>query len=423
MPTSPDTLLRLVRKAKVVTAATPRVLGVDDWAMRKGRTYGTILVDLEKHRVVDLLPDRTSETLSTWLREHPGVEILTRDRSTEYAKAAGEGAPQAEQVADRCHLLLNVRQMLERYLPGVYERLKRLPSAPLPSVDSESVASRRTCAYRRTGAEAVASQESRKWRLARYEEVKRRYAGGKNLSAISRELALDIKTVRAYAYAENFPERVREPGRSIRDPYLSYLNRRHRAGCENASQLWREVVEQGFPGSKRQVLKWMREMRRTPAPTTPGRYLEGVRAEKRTAVEQHTGPIPRLPSAKQLAWLFIQEPAKAPVKNALILARVLQDAEVAHVYALARTFVNLVRQKRPEALNAWLDECAASSVNALHTFAAGIRQDDKAVRSALKLPWSNAQTEGQVTRLKFIKRMMYGRANFDLLRQRVLLAA
>lgn len=196
MPTGPDTLLRLVRKAHVATAATSRVLGVDDWAMRKGRTYGTILVDLEKHRVVDLLPDRTSETLSAWLRDHSGVEILTRDRSTEYAKAAGEGAAQAEQVADRWHLLLNVRQMLERYLPGVYGRLKQLPAA----ADSNAT-SKRTRAYRRTGAEAVASQESRKRRLARY-EVKRLYAGGKSLSVISRELALDVKTVRGYAYAE-----------------------------------------------------------------------------------------------------------------------------------------------------------------------------------------------------------------------------
>lgn len=422
MPTGSDTLLRLVRKAQVETIATPRVLGVDDWAFRKGRTYGTILVDLEKHQVVDLLPDRTSETLSTWLREHPGVEILTRDRSTEYAKAASEGAPQAEQVADRWHLLLNIRQMLERYLPGVYERLRGLPSASV--ADSESVSSRRTRAYRRTGAEAVASRESRKRRLARFKAVKRLYTGGNNLSVISRELALDIKTVRTYAYADTFPERTRQPGPSILDPYLSYLDMRHQAGCENASQLWREIVQQGFPGSKRQLLRWMRETRRTPAPTTPGRYLEGVRTEKKTAaLGENAGAIPRLPSAKQLAWLFIQEPAKAHSKNAPILARVLQDAEVAQVYALARTFVDLVRHKRPEALDTWLEGCAASGVNALRTFAAGIQQDYKAVRSALELPWSNAQTEGQVTRLKFIKRMMYGRANFDLLRQRVLLAA
>lgn len=421
MPLSPDTMLRLVRNAPLATAATPRVLGVDDWAMRKGRTYGTILVDLEKHRVVDLLPDRTSETLSTWLRKHPGVEILTRDRSTEYAKGAGEGAPEAEQVADRWHLLLNVRQMLERYLPGVYERLRRLPG--VPAVGSESIVSKRTRAYRRTGAEVVASRESRKRRLARYEEVKRHYDEDKNLSLISRELTMDIKTVRKYAYADAFPERARQPGPSILDPYLRYLDMRHQAGCGNASQLWREIGQQGFPGSKRQVLKWMREKRLTPAPTTPGRYLEGVWTEKKAAVRKNAEATSGLPSAKQLAWLFIQEPSISQDKHALTLARVLQDAEVAHVYASARTFVDIVRHRRPEELDSWFEVCAASSVKALRTFAAGIQQDYKAVCSALELPWSNAQTEGHVTRLKFIKRMMYGRAKFDLLRQRVLLAA
>lgn len=184
--------------------------------------------------------------------------------------------------------------MLERYLPGVYERLKRLPDAA--AADSNAT-SKRTREDRRTG-EVVASREGRKRRLTCFEEVKRLYAKGKNLSVISRELALDIKTVRAYAYAEAFPERVRQPGPSVLDPYLSYLNRRHQAGCENALQLWHEIKQQGFPGSRRQVLKWMREARRTPAPTTPGRYLEGMRTEKRTAAGKPAGAIPSLPSAK-----------------------------------------------------------------------------------------------------------------------------
>jgi transposase len=394
---------------------------VDDWAVRKGRSYGTILVDLEQHQVVDLLPDRTSETLSTWLREHPGVEILTRDRSTEYAKGASEGTPTAQQVADRWHLLLNVRQMLERYLPGVYGRLKQLPNAPAVALESD--VSRRMSAYRRTKAEVVASQESREERLARYEEVKRYYQEGKSLSAISQELALNIKTVRRYASAHTFPERSKRTGPSILDPYLVYLKTRHQEGCENASQLWREIQQEGFPGSKRQVLKWMREQRLTPAPTTPGRYVEGVREEKRTAVRKNTGSTTRLPSAKQLAWLFVQEPSTLQKVDAETLSHVRQDAEVARVYEVARTFVDMVRQKQPMELDPWLETCAESSVKALRTFAAGIKQDYEAVRSALELPWSNAQTEGQVTRLKFIKRQMYGRAKFDLLRQRVLLAA
>jgi len=146
----------------------------------------------------------------------------------------------------------------------------------------------------------VASRESRKRRLARYEEVRRHYDEGKNLSLISRELAMDIKTVRKYTYADAFPERARQAGASILDPYSRYLDMCLQAGCENASQLWREFGEQCFPGSKRQVLKWMREKRLTPAPTTPGKYLEGVWTEKRAAVVKKAAAIPGLPSAKQL---------------------------------------------------------------------------------------------------------------------------
>ena len=130
MPTGPDTLLRLVRRAPLPAAKTPRVVGVDDWALRKGRTYGSILIDLEAHCVVDLLPDRAAPTLAAWLRRPPRVKVLTRDRSTEYARAAAAGAPKARQVADRWHLLLNARQMVESWLTGVHARLRALPCAP-----------------------------------------------------------------------------------------------------------------------------------------------------------------------------------------------------------------------------------------------------------------------------------------------------
>ena len=233
---------------------------------------------------------------------------------------------------------------------------------------------------------------------------------------------MNIKTVRKYAYAEAFPERSKHPGPSILDPYLGYLNTRHQEGCENASQLWCEIKQQGFSGSKGRVLTWMREERLTPAPTTPGQFVEKVREEKWTAVRK-TGSTPELPSAKQLAWLFIQEPSTLQKADAQTLSRVRQEDEVARVYELARMFVDMVRQKKPELLDRWLELSTKSSVKALRTFAAGIRQDYEAVRSALELPWSNGQTEGQVTRLKFIERQMYGRANFDFLRQRVLLAA
>ena len=231
MPTSADTLLRLIRQQAITSSATPRVLGVDDFALRKGCSYGTIFVDLEKRQVVDMLPGRTAEVLAEWLRAHPGIEVVARDRSAEYAKGIKQGSPGAVQVADRWHLLHNLRQMLERWLGSVHARLRRLPPV------SGDISPQRERSFRRTQAEEAARSNSRARRLANYEAVKRRYASGGKLLTIARDLALDVKTVRKYAYAETFPERSRRPWSSAIDPYLGYLEARHTEGCEDATQL------------------------------------------------------------------------------------------------------------------------------------------------------------------------------------------
>src|SRR5689334_3000012 len=235
MPASADTVLRLVRRMPLPEQPEPpRAVGVDDWAVRKGRTYGTILVDLERRRTLDLLPDRTATTLAAWLRHRPTIEVIARDRSTEYGRGAATGAPKATRVADRWHLLANVRQMVERWLAGAHARLRRLPVVP----PAGGPAARRARAYPRTRAEAAASADHRARRLAVYEEVRRRHLAGEALLAIGRATGLARGTVRKLAYARSFPERVaRAPGPSILDPYLARLEARRAAGCENAMAL------------------------------------------------------------------------------------------------------------------------------------------------------------------------------------------
>jgi transposase len=175
MPASPDTVLRLIRRLPLPVPEPPRVVGVDDWALRKGRTYGTIVVDLERRRVIDLLPDRTSTTVAAWLRQRPRIEVVARDRSTEYARAAAIGAPKAVQVADRWHLLANVRDMLERWLARAHVRLRRLP---VPPGGDERCPGQRTQAFRRSSTEVAASADSRACWLAAYEDVRRRHLAG-----------------------------------------------------------------------------------------------------------------------------------------------------------------------------------------------------------------------------------------------------
>lgn len=237
---------------------------MDDWALKKGRTYGTILVDLERRRVLDLLPDRTAGTLAAWLRRRPGIEVIARDRSTERARGAALGAPKATQVADRWHLLLNIRQMVERWLAGAHARLRQLPA----SVGKAGVApsTRRTRAFPRSRAAAAASADSRARWQAVYDEVRRRHAGGEPLQMISRKMGLARGTVRKFAHAASFPGRApRVPGPSMLDPWLEHLSRRVAAGCENGLALWRELRGMGYPGMSRQVHRWLAERRTKPA--------------------------------------------------------------------------------------------------------------------------------------------------------------
>jgi transposase len=427
MPASGDTVLRLVRRLPLPRQPAPRILGVDDWALRKGETYGTILVDLERHRVVDLLPDRSAPTLADWLRHHRGVRAVARDRSSEYARGISLGAPQAIQVADRWHLLLNLRQMIERWLAGAHGRLRRLP--PIPG--RRPAPARRTSAFPRTRAERAASADSRaRWR-ALYDEVRRRHAAGEPLLTISRRMELARGTVRKLAQAESFPERAaRAPGRSILDPYLAHLEARFAAGCENAMALWRELRELGFPGTPRQVHRWLSPRRKAPSKHGPQR---GPEVQPVPAPSPAPDSAPALPSPKQLAWYLTRPRDKLTEEETAAVARLKQDAEAATVTALAGRFADLLRGccigskaacRAPlTTLKAWLADASKSGVAAVVTFAAGLQQDGAAVKAALTTPWSSGQTEGQVNKLKLLKRQTFGRARFDLLRRRVLLAA
>lgn len=183
MTTSPDTVPRLVRGLPLPAIGTPHVIGINDWAFPKGRTYGTLLVDLERRRSIDLLPDRSGSTVAAWLRRRPQIDVIARDRSTEYARAATHGAPMAVQVADRWHLLLNMRQALERWLARAHAWLRRLPT---PAAGEGPHPGQRLRAYLRSDAEVAASVDSRVLWLPAYEEVRRRCLGGENLLAIGR---------------------------------------------------------------------------------------------------------------------------------------------------------------------------------------------------------------------------------------------
>lgn len=443
MPASRATVLRLVRAMPMPDAPAPVHVGVDDWAMRKGFSYGTIVVDLDRRRVVDLLPDRTAATLAGWLGQRPGIKVVARDRSTEYARGISLGAPGAVQVADRWHLLANMRQAVERWLHAAHARLRRLPPRP----GAAPFAPRRGRAFLRSAPEREAGAESRaRWKTV-YDEVRRRHAGGETLLGIARAMSLARATVRKYAAADAFPVRLPHgPGPSLLDPHVEYLVGRLGEGCENAMALWREIRERGYPGTSRQVHRFVAERR-----TRPIRSGRKSRGEAMSTPEPPTAE-PALPSARQLAWLLIQPISALDANAAAVVAHVEQDRTVRAVADLARRFTALVRASggvgqgpRPAKqvgvthggagttaaagrdavanLGAWITKAKACSAAAIATFASGLDGDAIAVRAALTEPWSSGQAEGQINRLKLIKRLSYGRAGLDLLQRRMVLAA
>jgi transposase len=383
------------------------VLGIDDWAWRKGQRYGTILCDLERRRVIDLLPDRKAETVAAWLRARPGVEIISRDRASAYAEAARKAAPMAVQVADRWHLHRNIVEALQRILESKHTLLTQTAKAvatamappPLevcPEPQSASLQAQSTRAER-------LRQAKRNRRCSRYEAVMELVRQGASQCEISRQLAIGRRTVHRWIRAGTFPEHVRTKRNSCLDRYEDYLNRRHQEGCYNATRLWHELCAQGFRGGYGIVSQWVRHL-----------------SMARGTVRDHPLlPVPRTNTAspRQTAWLLLQQPPEA---RAYLEELCRRSPEIAASAAAARELVRMLRERDWQAWPRWLQSAKDTG---LARFAAHLQRDERAILAAMQLPWSNGHVEGQVHRLKLIKRQMYGRAKFDLLRLRVLYAA
>ncbi len=417
LPLCADTLLRMIRQQpSVAEGSTFRVIGIDDWAFRRRVSYGTLIVDLEQHRPVELLADRTAETVTAWLKQHPEIEIVTRDRSTEFARGIRLGAPQGKQVADRWHLLKNLTEVLERIMTNIRAELYQLPQ--LGSDPNEPTIRR---LEKRSKTEQKARAARRQNRLRCYEQVRALHVEGVSIKRIAEQMKLSRTTVRKLVKAEGFPEMAPHSRAGALTPFEPYLCRRWQEGCRNALQLWREVSAQGYRGTHRQVSKWVGLRREEPRRHSNIHQRAAVATpETTTPAHSMRTPATPLPSAKRLAWLLVKDQEKLDDKEQQLLQQVLQHAVAAKCHTLAHQFIRIVREHLAKELAAWLKACHDSAITEFASFADGLESDLAAVRAALETGWSNGQLEGQVNRLKLIKRQMYGRANFDLLRIRVL---
>jgi transposase len=404
---SPDTLLRLVRHLSALEVATPRVLGVDDWAWRRGQRYGTLLCDLEQHRVVDLLPDRRAETFAAWLVQHPGVEMISRDRAGNYAEGGRLGAPEAIQIADRWHLIQNLATALDPVMRRLGRSLKSSKNAESKK-ESEKNSSRRE--LRLTSAQYQRREQLRE----RFRQVQSLYEQGRSLREIAGIVEIDKNTLRYFIQSQPWAGRQSLRGRKAREsdlaPYLPYLHKRWKAGCQNGPQLWRELRARGYTGSVSSVKPYVALLRQIPEDLLLSAF---TKPEKATSEEAF--------SVRRIIWLTLSRPKELTSEQTQERAQACSlSAEVATALTQAQAFVKLLREKDVVALSAWLESAQASSVRELRQFAQGIQRDRAAVEAALSRAESNGQTEGQITRLKLIKRAMYGRARFDLLRLRVM---
>jgi len=429
---SRNTLLRLVRQEPLPVMPTPSVLGVDDWAVRKRQTYGTVLIDLERRRPVALLSDRAADTLAAWLREHPGVGVVSRDRGGAYAIAqrshgvmsaeltggARDGAPAAVQVADRFHLLQNLAETLEVVFTKHARDLHAAEQGRHEAVAAEKGMVPVPPSVPQAGVQALAAGR-RERRVATHGQVWRLKGEGWTAEAIGRHLGISRASVFRNLRHEAFPEREHraDTGRSLLDPWQGAVLRHWNSGRRDGRGLFRELRQQGYRGSYAMPSRYLHRLRRAqggmPGREWPWQSSPVLAAAPRRALTPRTA-----------TWLVLRRTEQRGREDQALLARMRAQApDLEEIVGLAEAFTALVRGRFPDRLDPWLKRAADGAVQQLQRFAKRLSADYAAVRAALTLAWSNGPVEGQINRLKTLKHQMYGRAGLDLLERRFLLAA
>ncbi len=383
MPVSNDTLLRIVRGRAARPADPLRTIGIDDWAFRKNCTYGTIICDLERRRVAALLPDREIATVAAWLATQRGISVAARDRGGGYGAALRQALPDAVQVADRWHLMENASAA---FLQAVQKSLRAIRSVVGQSHIDPGLL---------TAAERL-----------QYEGWQRREAANEAVLALHKAGTSIKEIVRRTGHSRGLVRRILRGARSDMfrtrqsslEPWLAELDDLWTAGEHNAAAMWRTLRASGFAGALRTVTEWATRRRRS----------EQVSTET----------LARIPPARRIARLMTIERDHLTKAETLLVAAVEEGVpELARSRRIIEDFQTMIRTRTSPTLISWIDDASQSLVA---SFARGIAKDIDAVRASITEPWSNGQTEGQITRLKLVKRQMYGRAKLDLLEARVI---
>lgn len=406
MPISDDTILRQLKRNVGASRQDNdiRVVGIDDWSWRQSSHYGTIMVDLERRTVVDVLDDRSVESAKAWLQERPAIEVVSRDRCGLYARAAREGAAQARQVADRFHLVQNLRAAIK-------EQMSLSGYAHVRPILSEDAIASSAAQHRRA---RLAHRQSRQETFEMLHALRQQ---GLTYSEIARRTGYERRSV-ANWLTSNTP---RDRNRAALNPtsplyFEAFLAECWKEGNRTGRHLFYDIKNRGYTGSRSNLERLLKTWRNA----------EKDRPDD-ISFEEHTPEPVRDPdtghaiSSVVAAALCIKPRGQLTDRQARKVDALKRgSAAFATMRSLAMRFNGILRSKNPEALDEWIDGAIDSELTAIMRFASVLRRDIDAVKNAIELPWSNGQAEGQINRLKTLKRAMYGRAGPELMRARML---
>jgi transposase len=382
LPVSKDTLLRVVRRCSTPGFVPPTVIGIDDWAWRRNQRYGTIICDLERRRTIALLPDREPATAEAWLAHQQQIEIVARDRGGGYAVAVAKALPEAIQVADRWHLMENASRAFLDAVRKSMRQIRRAIGAATINPDLLTAAERIQYEgyLRREEINSVILELAKKGTTIK--EIVRRTGHSRGL----------VRKVLRGQRSDVF--RVRESSLEV---HLQWLDEQWAAGQRNGAELWRRLKQQGFRGCLRVVSEW---------------------ASRRRQAEKADGALSQTPSARTIArFMTIGRDGLSKAETVTVAAIESDVPLLVEAREIIAAFQAMIRKKSLADLDQWLERARTSLVS---SFANGVIKDQSAVSAAITSPWSNGQTEGQITKLKLVKRQMYGRGKIDLLQARVI---
>jgi transposase len=420
LPVNKDTLLQRVKQLAQSHSHAGRipVIGVDEWAWRKGYGgYGTILVDLKQGVVADLLPDRSAASFAKWLKEHPEVEVISRDRDGVYAEGGYDGAPRAKQVADRFHLVQSLIRAIQEELAHQRKHLL-IPATELvgdnsahhaPGALPEIVSRHQRRGPRPTPRQKEIRQQRRQQKVALFEMVKGMQAQGMRAFEIVKATGISRGRVDKWLrLSECPPQNKMAPRPGMAESFREELQQRWDQGCQNGKQLFVEMRQRGYIGSYTGLLRLLAEWR----------------PEKVSAVRP-TAPIPKVlalrhVSPQEAAALLSKPKAMLNERQSKIVEVLKRTPDFAAMRHLVLSFRSILRRGKLSSLKRWLEKAKAVGITAMSQFVRQLKKDWPAVEHAVEHTWSNGPTEGHINRLKTLKRQMYGRAGFELLRARML---